>query len=99
MNNNNGIIPQMADGRFITDYGPNCVMNHKLQQGLTSFEFRQFLQNNSEEIVSTINQNNQNMYGCSTCTGNQIPSSKFKMNCNEINCQLNLIDNNGIGLQ
>ena len=99
MDNNIFEFPaRMSDGRFITDYSPNCILNNKYQQSMNSFEYRNYLTNNSDQIVDNINQTNNQLYSCSSCGGNQNPPSKYKLNCNEVNCQLDIINKNGIAL-
>ena len=99
MDNNIFEFPaRMSDGRFITDYSPNCMLNNKYQQSMNSFEYRNYLTNNSNQIVDNINQTNNQLYSCLSCSGNLNPSSKYKLNCNEINCQLDIINKNGIAL-
>ena len=34
---------RMSDGRFITDYTPNCQLNLEFQQNMTSWQYRSFL--------------------------------------------------------
>ena len=46
---------RMADGRFITDYSPNCDNNMKHKKEMSGWEYRQYLTNNAETIIKEIN--------------------------------------------
>jgi len=98
-NYNNAFTAKMSDGRFITDYAPNCELNNKYQKNMTSFQYRSFLTSNTDQIIINERKTLFNKYGCSTCQGNQEVLPKFQQNCNlNGNCEINIINNNGIGL-
>ena len=52
---------RMADGRFITDYSPNCDNNMKHKKELSGWEYRQYLTNNAETIMQEINELNDKL--------------------------------------
>ena len=54
--------PRMADGRFFTDYRPNCYTQNLIRSknGLNnSFQYRMFLTHNAENLMD-INYNQPN---------------------------------------
>ena len=44
----------MADGRMFTDYRQNCLLNNELALGRGSWEYRNYLTNNSNELRKTL---------------------------------------------
>ena len=92
----------MSDGRFITNYKPNCVMNRTIEssfkQGpLTSWEYKQHLINGSDKVLSNINDFYTNNYGCSGYPY-KIIEPVLKQDCNYDNCVMKNGNPNGLGV-
>jgi hypothetical protein len=99
-----GCPPRMADGRHFTDYRPSCHINNIIRTGnnvLNSFQYRNFLTNNADELMN-LNRN----YACQkNCCGpckepyhsvNTLPEIN-KVKCDSHNCELVGFDPNGLG--
>ena len=98
-NNFHYLSARMSDGRFITDYSPNCELNGKLQGDMTSWQYRMFLTKNSDNILNNINMQNKKLFGCNECEGNVPILPKYEQNCSKNGyCVVNEINKNGIGL-
>jgi hypothetical protein len=102
-NNFKGCPALMSDGRFLTNYKPNSDMNKVFEntlsdKPLSSWEYKYHLTNNSKKVFDLMNNNYNNMYGCSDY-GYEIPLPSVKQDCNQDNCVINNTGNkNGIGL-
>jgi len=103
-NNFEGCPAIMSDGRFITNYKPNCEMNRTIERTfqskvpLTSWEYKYNLTNQADKIMGLINNKDNKMYGCSGY-GYEVPLPLLKQDCNVDNCVINRTgNNNGIGL-
>ena len=98
-NFNNAFTAKMSDGRFITDYSPNCELNNKYQKNMTSFQYRTFITNNTTNIMDNERDDLFNKYLCNSCQGNNEVLPKYEQKCNlNGKCNLNIINQNGIGL-
>ena len=42
---------RMSDGRFITNYHPNCEMNGEIQKNMTSWQYRTFLTRYTDNLM------------------------------------------------
>tara|TARA_Y100000817_G_scaffold186194_1_gene145500 strand:- start:1868 stop:2200 length:333 start_codon:yes stop_codon:yes gene_type:complete len=89
---------RMADGRFITDYSPNCDNNMKHKKEMNGWEYRQYLTNNAETIMKEINELNDKLYGCKECHTTMLPSNKANQVCTDENCVVEEVDPNGLGI-
>ena len=100
----------MSDGRFITNYKPNCEMNRRIESTfnkgtpMSSWEYKYHLTNDTEKVLDVVNNNNNKMYGCTAHPYN-VPGPAIKQDCNYDNCIIkstnnnnNNNNNNGIGL-
>jgi len=89
---------RMSDGRFMTDYRPNCTMNGVLQKGMSSFQYRTYLTNYSDRILGDINSLNNSLYKCNSCVGTVPVEAKYEQSC-DVNgvCGLNMVNPMGIG--
>ena len=103
-NNFEGCPALMSDGRFITNYKPNCEMNKGIESSfnskgsMTSWEYKYNLTNGADKVMGLINTNNKKTYSCSGY-GYQVPQPLLKQDCNLDNCTINSTGNNkGIGL-
>ena len=45
---------RMSDGRQFTDYRQNCIINNNISKGMGSWEYRNYLTNNSNELRKTL---------------------------------------------
>ena len=94
----NSYPARMSDGRFMTDYRPNCTMNKILQKGMSSFQYRTYLTNYSDKILNDIYTTNNSIYSCKSCVGTVPVEAKYEQTC-DVNgvCNLNMINPMGIG--
>ena len=97
-NFHNDFPARMADGRFITDYTPNCMLNTGRKDKMNTWEYRIHLTNNAESIMGEINQKNEELYGCKECHTTVLPSNRMKQVCTENGCNLEEVDSTGIGI-
>lgn len=103
-NNFDGCPALMSDGRFITNYKPNCEMNRTIEKTfnnngpLTSWEYKYNLTNQTDKVMGLVNNTNKKQYGCSGY-GYEVPQPLLKQDCNFDNCVINRTgNNNGIGI-
>jgi len=104
-NNNYKDCPAlMSDGRFITNYKPNCEMNKNIERTfknnvpMTSWEYKYHLTNKSDNILNNMDNDYNSIYGCSGYSGYDIPGPRLKQDCQLDNCIINKVNNNGIGI-
>ena len=97
-NFHNDFPARMADGRFITDYSSNCMVNSLRKEKMSGWEYRTHLINNAEKIMGEINQKNEQLYGCADCHTTLIPTNNSKQKCNESGCEVVEVNPNGIGI-
>ena len=95
----NDFPARMADGRFITDYTPNCMLNTLRKEKMSAWEYRTHLINNTDQIMQEINAKNESMYGCQECHRTVLPSPNAKQVCTETGCEIIQIDPQGVGLE
>lgn len=90
---------RMSDGRFVTDYSPNCNMNLSAQKNMSSWDYKLFLTRNAEKIMSHIHNYENSVYGCDNCNDPNIPlSHQFEQNCAKGGCHIKQVNPNGAGL-
>ena len=97
-NFHNDFPARMSDGRFITDYTSNCMVNTLRKEKMSGWEYRTHLINNAEKIMEEINQKNEELYGCTDCHTTVLPSNRSKQICREDSCELVEVDPDGIGI-
>ena len=91
---------RMDDGRTFTDYRSSSQVDDMIRYSnnvMSSYEYRQFLINNADNIMNINNQYIFNKVGCESCNSETIP---FKTKC-DINSDFsvcNTINSNGIGI-
>ena len=98
-----GCPPRMSDGRHFTDYRPNCKVNSVIKEDnsiKSSFQYRNFLQQNTETLLN-INRKHACMKNCcSPCESfkstTMLPE-KYKVQCNSHTCTRVLNDPQGLG--
>lgn len=89
---------RMSDGRFLTDYTPICDTNLKQKQSMSSWEYRKYLVENAEKIMSEINKENDRLYGCKDCHSTIVPNNRANQVCVGDECKVEEVDPNGIGI-
>jgi hypothetical protein len=92
--NYKGFPARMSDGRFMTNYQPNCLMN----KNNNSYQYRQELISNAEKIMAETDEVNKNRYGCSDCSKIVIPETKNYQDCWGPTCLIDTVNPGGIGI-
>jgi len=93
----------MSDGRFITNYKPNCEMNRNIERSfqqnvpLSSWEYKYNLINKSNEVFGNMDKFYNDNFGCSGYPY-KILEPELKQDCNYDNCVLNNNNSNGLGV-
>lgn len=90
---------RMDDGRAFTDYRPNSTVNDMIRYSNNIYgsnEYRQFLINNSVNIMNITNNYTSSKMGCNSCNTEEVP---FNNTCDYNNnfpvCKNN--NNSGLG--
>jgi len=92
----------MSDGRFITNWKPNCEMNNNISKlfnknKASSWEYTHNLINQSQKVFDSIDNTYKQKYDCSEYY--DIPQPSLQQDCNTDNCVVKKTNNNfGIGL-
>ena len=69
------------------------------QKNLSSWEYKLLLTRKGNEIREAIDAKRNEIYGCDNCNDPNIPlPNKFKQNCSVNGCRIDLVNENGIGL-
>jgi hypothetical protein len=90
---------RMADGRFITNYLPNCQQNLAYQGGMTSWQYRAYLTKMADEIRDFEFSINKELYGCKDCHKDKGIGHRFDQLCNENGCHFKEINPDGLGVK
>tara|TARA_B100000902_G_C27238189_1_gene878575 strand:+ start:1011 stop:1343 length:333 start_codon:yes stop_codon:yes gene_type:complete len=90
---------RMSDGRFITDYTPNCDKNLLLQKNMSSWEYRSYLMNNAEKLIEEEKKTMDDKFGCLDCNSTQLLDSSVKQVCNHTGCNIEVLNKEGIGIE
>ena len=94
-----GFPARMSDGRFITDYHPNCAMNLSAQKNMSSWQYKLFLTRNAHNIMNAVKENNHTKYGCNDCNDPSIPlQNQYLQECTNYVCHISESDPKGVGL-
>ena len=88
---------RMADGRMFTDYRQNCLLNNNLSKGMGSWEFRNYLTGNGEQIRQQFIQKQESITACTKCSDNTVLPVKTILNCTPEGCTYQMNDPNGLG--
>ena len=88
---------RMSDGRMFTDFRQNCILNNNLSQGKGSWEYRNFLIENSEKIKQNLVAEQEKITACTKCSDNTVLPVKTVLNCNPKGCNYEMNDPNGLG--
>ena len=90
---------RMSDGRFITDYHPNCSMNLSAQKNMSSWQYKLFLTRNASQIMDSIRDFNHKRYGCENCNDPSIPlQNQYLQDCTNYACHISEVNPKGVGL-
>ena len=88
----------MQDGRAFTDYRSNCTLNNILisNNNITNtYGYREFLQNNANNIRLNMLKNDQNR--C-ICYGDTMLDEQFMYTCDGELCELSSKNKDGLGV-
>jgi hypothetical protein len=91
---------RMDDGRTFTDYRGSNYVNDMIRYSnnvMSSYDYRQFLIHNANNIMKVTNDYTQNKVGCGSCNAQQVP---FNTVCdvNKSFSRCGIVDSNGIGI-
>ena len=89
---------RMSDGRFMTDFNTNCILNTLRKEKLSAWEYRTHLINNAEQIMNEINEKNEQLYGCQECHRTVLPAPNAKQVCTDSGCEIVKVEDGGVGL-
>lgn len=96
--------PKMADGRAFTDYKPRCAIHSTLMQNqsLNSYELRQHMINNAENIMQRSRESVEHMNACGPCVkpwnqGTMLPEQTV-VKCNASTCSQVTANPDGLGV-
>ena len=94
---------KMSDGRQLTDYRSNCLIN-LMEKNMTTYQYRLFLKHNTDEIMNNymnintfINNPNWNPEKCTTCSDTMIAASYLPFSCNGEQCITDINKTAGVG--
>jgi hypothetical protein len=91
---------RMDDGRAFTDWRPSSDVENMIQYSnniMSSYQYRQFLIHNANEIMNVNSMYSNNKLSCNNCDAKQVP---FNTVC-DVNAQTSKchnINQNGIGI-
>ena len=88
---------RMNDGRMFTDYRQNCTLNNSISKNMGSWEYRNYLTENADEIRQTFIQNQEAITACTKCSDNTVLPVKTIINCTPEGCNYKMNDPNGLG--
>ena len=90
---------RMSDGRFMTDYSPNCEMNMDLQKNMSSWQYRQLLTSDSDNITKMFNNYYEKLYGSGSTKSLQDNfEPRYKQTCNVHGCSIKEVNPHGFGI-
>jgi hypothetical protein len=89
---------RMSDGRFMTDFNTNCILNTLRKEKMSAWEYRTHLINNAEQIMEEMNEKNEQLYGCQECHRTVLPAPNAKQVCTDTGCEIVKVEDGGIGL-
>ena len=89
---------KMQDGRGLTDYRSNCMINNEMIYNnniVNTYNYRNFLQNNANNLRKQMIVNQQK--NC-VCYGDTMIDEEFMYSCDGELCKMNEQNMNGIGV-
>ena len=88
---------RMNDGRMFTDYRQNCILNNNISRGMGSWEYRNYLTNNANQINQGFVSSLESKLKCNKCSDNTVLPVKTILNCSPESCTYQMNDPNGLG--
>ncbi len=96
---------RMNDGRVFTDYRPRCMTNGELMQQLelqnmprSSYESRQYLQNNAENLMKKFQSDAEELSRCGPCTQKEtMLPERYVVRCDAVGCSRHEVNPDGLG--
>ena len=88
---------RMSDGRMFTDYRQNCILNNNISRGMGSWEYRNYLTNNANQVHKNYISNLESKLKCNKCSDNTVLPVKTTLNCSPESCTYQMNDPNGLG--
>lgn len=102
-NKTNTCPPRMSDGRHYTDYRPRCMTNlmYPDNKPMNSYEYRQYLIHNAENLMKTNMESAYNMNVCGPCVepfdqGTMLPEQNM-VTCDASTCSSKMVNKDGLG--
>jgi hypothetical protein len=91
---------RMADGRFITNYYPNCEMNAGIQNDMSSWQYRQLLTRDSDRIIKSMNTFNNGLFGKGSSSGGLkgVFEPRYEQTCDIQGCSIKEVNPQGFGI-
>ena len=96
-----GSPARMDDGRSFTDYRSSSSVDDMIRYSnnlLNSYDYRQFLIHNADNIINIKNRYTQDKISNVNCNQNSIPSINTVCDVNKESSFCNVFDKNGVGL-
>jgi hypothetical protein len=96
----NDFPARMADGRFITNYYPNCEFNSVIQGNMSSWQYRNILTKDSNRVINTLNEFDKISYGRGSSSGGLqgVFDPQYVQMCNVHGCTIKEVNPQGIGI-
>ena len=88
---------RMSDGRMFTDYRQNCILNNNISRGMGSWEYRNYLTNNANQVHQSFVSSLESKLKCNKCSDNTVLPVKTILNCSPESCTYQMNDPNGLG--
>ena len=88
---------RMSDGRMFTDYRQNCLLNNGLAKGRGSWEYRNYLTENADQLMIEFTKAQEAVTACTKCTDNTVLPVRTILNCDPEGCNYMLNNPNGLG--
>jgi hypothetical protein len=92
---------RMDDGRVFTDYRPSTTVDDMIRYSnnvMSSYEYRQFLINNANNIMSVNNNYTKEKVGCNSCDYQEVPFQTI-CNVNDKYSRCKMVNQNGVGIK
>lgn len=91
---------RMDDGRTFTDYRSSSTVDDMIRYSnnvMSSYDYRQFLINNANNIMKVNSQYSTDKVSCNSCNSNEVP---FNTTCDVNNqyTKCKVTNSNGVGL-
>ena len=96
----NDFPARMADGRFITNYYPNCEINSGIQGNMSSWQYRNLLTKDSNRVINMMNEFNKQYYGRGSTSGGLqgVFEPRYVQMCDINGCAIKEVNPQGFGI-